>query len=216
MIVHTVTQGTTEWLRLRAGIPTASCFDQLLTPTGKLSTQSKGYMHRLLAERMLGRPLVEAAVTSWMVRGSELEAEAVTWYEAQRDCDTARVGFVTDDGGTVGASPDRLVGADGLLEVKCPKESVHVGYLLSESVGDAYRLQVQGQLWVCERRWVDVVSYSPELPTALIRVERDEAFIEMLAAAVATFSFALETHAAALRDRGWIHPKETNHAQDPT
>ena len=135
MKVHTVTQGTPEWLALRAGIPTASCFDQILTPKGKVSTQAERYMHQLLAERIMGHP-VEQVVTSWMDRGTQLEAEAVNYYEGIREVDTTRIGFLTNDAGTIGASPDRFVGEDGLLEIKVPKEHTHVAYLLGSAVSD--------------------------------------------------------------------------------
>jgi hypothetical protein len=203
VIVHDeIIQGTTAWLKLRAGIPTASCFDMILTPKGKPSTSAERYLYELLAERILGRPIVKA-VTTWMDRGSQTEAEAVAYYESLRDLDTKKIGFVTNDSGTVGASPDRLVGEEGLLEIKVPKESTHVGYLLNGTVGDTYWPQLQGQLWICERAWVDIMSYSPDMPEVVIRVERDEAYIEKLAATVTAFSFELEKLAAVSRERGW-------------
>ena len=140
MIVHDCIQGTTEWLSVRAGIPTASMFDQIITPkTGKLSTSSEGYMLRLLAERILKRPIEQQAFSGWMDRGSAMESDAVAFYEFQRSLDTVKVGFITNDAGTIGASPDRLVGDDGLLEIKCPSEAVHMGYLLHGSLGEKHR-----------------------------------------------------------------------------
>jgi len=206
VIVHAVTQGSAEWGALRAGIPTSSEFHRILTPTGKASTSAEGYLHGLLAERMLGRPLQEH-ITLWMQRGTALEADAVQYYELQADCDTERVGFLTTDDGRIGASPDRLVGAEGLLEIKVPREAVHVGYLLKKPVSMEYYPQIQGQLWVSGRAWVDVLSFHPELPPALIRVERDEPYIAQLAAAVTTFSDYLERTAAELEERGWIKPR---------
>src|SRR5580704_12428367 len=111
MITHDCAQGTSAWLALRSGIPTASCFDRILTPKGKVSAQAEKYMHALLAERMMGRPVTQH-MTMWMARGNEKEAEAVAFYEAQRELDTQRVGFVTNDDRTIGASPDRFVGTD--------------------------------------------------------------------------------------------------------
>jgi hypothetical protein len=204
VIIHDeIIQGTTAWLKLRAGIPTASCFDMILTPKGKPSTSAERYLYELLAERILGRPIVKA-VTTWMDRGSQTEAEAVAYYESLRDLDTKKIGFVTNDAGSIGASPDRLVGADGLLEIKVPKESTHVGYLLNGTVGDTYWPQLQGQLWIAERAWVDIMSYSPDMPEAVIRVERDGEYIHKLACAVTAFSSELERLAAEARGRGWI------------
>jgi hypothetical protein len=203
VILHNVLQGTTEWLSIRAGIPTASQFDKIITPKGKASTQAEKYLHKLLAERMMGRPVVEH-VSYWMGRGNQMEAEAVAYYEGVRDLDTERVGFVTNDERTIGASPDRFVGADGLLEIKVPAEHTHVAYLLTKAVDAEYYPQVQGQLWVTGRQWSDILSYHPEMPPALIRVARDEAFITSLAAAVTSFAGVLEAVAADARERGWL------------
>jgi hypothetical protein len=207
MIVHKCQQGTTEWLELRAGIPTASAFDRIITKSGKPSSQAEKYLYTLLAERIMGHPVVEH-VSMWMQRGSESEADAVAYYELQRECSTEVIGFVTNDEGTIGASPDRFVGADGLLEIKVPKESTHVGYRLKESVDAEYYPQVQGQLWVTGRAWADIMSYHPEMPAALIHVPRDEKFIDLLSKAVLGFSFELESRAEELKSRGWIKPKE--------
>jgi hypothetical protein len=198
-----IQQGSAAWLELRCGIPTASNFYRIMTPSGKPSTQATDYLHSLLAERMMGHP-IEEHVSLWMQRGKDLEAEAVRFFEFQRETTTEPLGFVTNDAGTVGASPDRLVGDDGLLEIKVPKDSTHVGYLLDAGVDQAYMPQVQGQLWIAERQWLDLMSYHPEMPPALIRVDRDDAYIAKLSAAVETFAEVLAQHAEVLRARGWL------------
>ena len=204
MIVHSCVQGTTEWLALRAGIPTASCFDRIITKSGKPSTQAEKYMHRLLAERIMQHPVTEF-VSHWMDRGSQLEADARAYYEGVRELDVIKVGFCTNDERTIGASPDAFVGDDGLLELKVPAEHTHVGYLLTRAVDAEYWPQVQGQLWITGRQWLDIMSYHPEMPPALIRVERDDGFIAALSRAVSAFSTELERQAVELRERGWIH-----------
>lgn len=213
MRIHNVLQGSTEWTRLRTGIPTASCFDQILTPGGKPSKSAERYLFSLLAERMMQHPCAEF-VTSWMERGVALEADAVAFYELQNNCETVPVGFITNDAGTIGASPDRLVGDDGLLEIKVPKESTHVGYLLKKAVDQAYYPQVQGQLWISERQYADILSFHPEMPPALIRVPRDEDFIGLLATVIGQFSEALEAQAITAREKGWIPAPEQPHDTD--
>lgn len=207
MIVHHCQQGTSEWQSLRMGKPTASEFSRILTPTGKRAAAATRYMYELLAELMLGRPL-EGAAMPWMIRGSQMESEARAYYELVRDTEVQQVGFVTLDDRRAGASPDGLVGDDGLVEIKCPKPEVHAEYLIS-GVGAQreYRCQLQGQLWVCERQWVDIVSYHPGMPESLVRVERDEEFISLLSEAVAEFCDQLVGYVMACKDRGWI--KET-------
>lgn len=198
MKIYDCKQGSTAWLNLRSGIPTASGFSEILTPSGKPSKSAERYMLTLLAERMMGHPVVEH-VSMWMNRGSQLEADAVAFYELQRDVETIPIGFVSNDAGTIGASPDRLISDDGLLEIKSPSEHVHMGYLLrTGSSYEAYRVQVQGQMWIAEREWNDVLSFHPELPPALIRIGRDDRFIAVLASAVEAFSLELERLAATL------------------
>lgn len=204
MIVHLdVVQGSQQWLAMRAGIPTASAFDNIITPKGEKSRSAEKYMHHLLAERMLGRAEVEY-VSTWMDRGSASEAEAVAYYELERDLDTVKVGFITNDEKTIGASPDRLVGDEGLLEIKVPKPATHVAYLLKKPVDAAYFPQVQGQLWVTGRKWLDILSFHPEMPNEIVRVARDEKFIAKLADLVTEFSKELEAQALVLAARGWI------------
>jgi hypothetical protein len=167
---------------LRLGIPTASEFDRIITPAKlQLAAGAHKYMCVKLAEWMYGAPL-EAFVSPWMERGKDLEAEAVRYYEMDRDAETRVVGFVTTDNGMIGASPDRLVGDDGLLEQKCPSLETHVGYMLDpQSLADEYRLQVQGQLWVCDRAWCDVQSYYPGFPSVIVRAPADERVHKALA-----------------------------------
>lgn len=211
MIIHDCVQGTTEWLWLRAGIPTASNFEKICTPKGEKSKQDEKYMFQLLAERMIGHP-IEGYTSRFMERGSHTEADAVNFYELTRDVETFPIGFITNDSETVGASPDRGVKKTenkGLLEIKCPSEAIHVSYLMQAgSVYDEYKVQCQGQLWVAEAEWVDLVSYHPEMPEALVRIRRDDIFIKKLSDHVTKFSQTLETNALLLKQRGWITTQE--------
>lgn len=210
MIVHNVVQGSEEWRRLRMGVPTASEFSRILTPGGKPSASSEAYLCELLGELLMARPM-EAPSFPWMQRGHDLEADAALWYELQSDVETQIVGFCTTDDGRIGASPDRLVGDDGLLEIKCPSPETHVRYLLfpDKGVDAAYKVQVLGQLYVTERAWCDVVSYHPELPSVIVRVERDEEYIAKLAGALREFVDRLAEAKAVLQKRGLLSVNET-------
>lgn len=197
-------QGSPLWQQLRTGIPTASSFSSIVTPGGKKSKSAEKYMFRLLAERMMRHP-VEEYISLMMQYGSETEKHAVGYYEFQKGVTTTPVGFMSNDAVTIGASPDRLVGDDGLLEAKCPKEEIHVSYMLQAgSAYEEYKVQCQGQLWIAgeQRKWVDVISYSPELPEAIYRVGRDEEFIAVMAGLVEAFSAELERMWADLVRRG--------------
>ena len=192
MILMDCLQGSPEWHAARLGIPTASAFSRILSPKSlKLSESSQSYMHELLAERMLGFPL-ESASSDFMERGKALEDQAMAYYELQRGVDTERVGFALTDDRRAGCSPDRLVGTEGGLEIKCPSPAVHVGYLL-DGLPAKFLPQVQGCLWITGRAWWDLLSYHADLPVALVRVSRDPEYIGALEAAVTAFCDRLES-----------------------
>jgi hypothetical protein len=111
-----------------------------------------------------------------MERGLIVEAEAVDWYEFDQDATVQRVGFITDDNHTVGCSPDRLVGDEGLLEIKAPLPLTQVEYWISGEVSERFRPQLQGQLYISQRSWVDIVCWHDVLPKVVMRVEPDEQF----------------------------------------
>jgi hypothetical protein len=214
MIRYDMPQGSAEWRSARMGVPTASSFHRIITPkTAKPSAQADAYLHELLAELMLGRPL-DSPAYPWMQRGNELEEEAANWYEFERDVAAEVVGFCTTDDSRYGASPDRLVGDEGLLELKCPSPAVHVGYLLfpQRGVDAEYRCQVQGQMLVTKRKWCDVVSYHPELPKVIVRVERDEDYIALMSAALDNFCAQLADGQLELERRGLLLPRATERA----
>jgi len=171
-------QQSPEWLKLRAGLPSASCFDKIITSTGKPSTQADKYMYQLAGEKLLGMK-EESYQNDAMRRGVELEPEARMFYELSTGVDVVQVGFCLDERG-FGCSPDGLVGEDGLIEIKCPILSTHISYLVNESIVEDYWHQIQGQLLVTGRKWCDAVSYYPNLPTLIVRVERNEEFIKKL------------------------------------
>ena len=201
-------QGTPQWFAARAGLPTASCFDKILTPTGKASTQSDIYANTLLAEIMTGGAVQDWEGNQWTERGNELEDEAVMFYEMQKDIATEKVGFVTNHG--VGCSPDRFVGDDGLLEIKCPKASTQVKYLLNDKLETKYIPQIQGQLYVTGRKWCDWLAYSPEVPSIIIRVQRDESYITALAGALKKQLEKIETKKLKLIELGYLTTEKTN------
>jgi len=145
-------------------------------------------MFYLLAEWVLGCSLeTEQAQTYWMERGTELEDSAVRAYEFQSGLETTECAIVTTDDELIAASPDRLVGDVGVCEIKSPSPQVHIARLLSNDIEDDYRCQLQGQLWVMEREWVDIVSYHRQMPPCIKRVDREEDYIAKLSAGVRTF-----------------------------
>jgi hypothetical protein len=219
MIHHPVPQQSEEWFRKRAGIPTSSNFSKIVTPTGKLSKQADEYACRLIAERLLGESFPKAlpfAETFWMERGSMLEGDAVALYEFEVGEQTEPIGFIVNDDGTAGCSPDRMVGERGLVEIKCPAPWVHIENLLAERIDASHIPQVQGQLLITGREWVDWYSYHPELPPSRIRTERDEAYLKVLRDALAQFHEMMLKKIEVLANKGYykVLPREFVTAQN--
>lgn len=201
-------QGSALWLQDRLGIASASNFDQILTPAKfELSKSADRYMHRLLSERLTGEPhdTQDGGVeTVWMARGKSLEAEAFAGYGLLTGCEPRTCGFCwLDERKRVGASPDALVGDDGVLEIKSPMLSTHIGYVLAGGLPDAYRLQVLGELYCTGRAWCDFVSYYPGMPLYVHRTWRDAAVMDKIAVALDAFCDALDAAEKRLIEMGY-------------
>jgi hypothetical protein len=127
-----------------------------------------------------------------MERGLIVEADAVDWYEFDQDVIAQRVGYITDNDRTVGCSPDRLVGDDGLLEIKAPLPHTQGEYWISGEIGERFRPQLQGQLYVSQRKWVDIVCWHDELPKLVMRVEPVEKLITAFDRKLQIFNYFIE------------------------
>ena len=170
-------QGTDEWLQARAGILTASTIGQLITAKTikpAMNDRSRGLCQTLIAERITGH--VEPVFPNRaMARGTLLEPEARRIYAEQTGQDVTEVGFarLDTDTYTLGSSPDGLVDDDGGIEIKSPSAKVHVSTVLSGTIPDYNRAQVQAFLHVTGRAWCDFISYLPGEPLCIIRDHPD-------------------------------------------
>ena len=175
MIIETIEQGTEAWKLIRRGVPTASCFDKIMTATRlERSSSLETYLHTLSAES-IGIFDDDWKGNADSERGNEFEDDAAFWYEITNDVSITRVGFVwKDEQKLVGGSPDRLVNDDGGLEVKVPKASTHIKWLRSGKIPAEHLGQVYGCLWLTGRSWWDFLSYRPEFSKQLeVRVTVD-------------------------------------------
>lgn len=197
MIPVTATQGTDEWFAARCGKATGSHFADVLATvkTGEAATR-RNYRVKLALERITGKPAEEGFKSQPMLDGTAREPIARSLYEFRHDTLIDEIGFCLHDQGHCGVSPDGLVGKQGLIEIKCPTPAVHLEYLMRKDAPPEYRAQMQGQLWVMEREWVDFCSFNPEFPEnsrfRVIRVYRDEAYIKTLEAEIAKFMAEVE------------------------
>lgn len=178
-------QGTDAWLQERCGKVTASRIADLMAKTRSGWGASRAnYAAQLVAERLTGC-VTPSFTNAAMIHGTETEPEARRAYEFFIDRDVQQVGFIPHpEIENAGASPDGLIGDDGLLELKAPQTATHIDTLLSGAIPDKYYKQMQFQMACTGREWCDFASYDPRLPERMRlftkRVERDaEAIAEI-------------------------------------
>lgn len=170
---HNVEQNSEEWFSLRIGRFTASTFKSLFA--AKSTAEYQKAINKVVFEKLTNEA-PESFKNEYMERGSELEPIAIEQYELNTFNDTTNGGFFSI-GDYIGASPDRLVDDDGMVEAKCPSFHTMITYLLKKELPSEYKYQVHGQLFVTGRKWCDFIAYHPKLKMLIIRVERDEAII---------------------------------------
>lgn len=193
--ILTCAQGSPEWYAARRGIPTASEFGTVMAK-GEGKTRRK-YMMTLIGEHLTGE-VVDSYSNPHMERGKAMEAEARDLYAFHADVDPLLVGFIRN--GRKGASPDALIGADGMSEIKTKLPHLQAEVLLANRLPPEHLPQCQGNLWVAEREWIDFVSYWPKMPLFVKRVYRDEKYIAMLCAEAERFLAEMDTYLAVLRN----------------
>jgi putative phage-type endonuclease len=203
MKILDIEQGSPEWLAARCGRVTASRIADLTAKTKSGWGASRAnYAAELVAERLTGTP-AEKFVSSAMAHGTEQEPQARALYEFMRDVEVVQVGFVLHP--TIemaGASPDGLVGDDGLIEIKCPNTATHIQTLLSGTIDGKYVKQMQWQMACTGRKWCDFVSFDPRLPAEMQsfikRVPRDAVMIADLEKEVRAFLSEIDATLAQL------------------
>jgi putative phage-type endonuclease len=204
-MIEMMEQGTEEWFTIRIGKVTASRVADVIakTKTGYSATRDN-YMAQLVCERLTNQK-GESFSNAAMQHGTDTEPLARAAYEAFQDILVDEVGFVPHPSIIMaGASPDGLVGDDGLLEIKCPNTATHIETLLSQSVPGKYNTQMQFQMACTGRQWCDFVSFDNRLPNELQlfvkRVPRDNEFIKQMEDEVVKFLNELDIKIAQLMD----------------
>jgi putative phage-type endonuclease len=180
-----IIQGSEAWLALRSGKVTASRVADVIarTKTG-FGASRANYMAELICERLTGQP-APSFTNAAMIWGTDKEPEARAVYEFRHGVEVVQVGFVPHPAIAMsGASPDGLIGDDGLIEIKCPNSATHIETLLRKTVPEKYLVQMGWQMACTGRKWCDFVSYDPRLPPSMqMYVERfdrgDDAISEM-------------------------------------
>jgi putative phage-type endonuclease len=200
-------QRTPEWFADRLCKVTSSRMPDVMakTKTGQRSASWANYMAEKIAENLTGVP-AEKFTTPAMQHGVDTEDDGRSAYQFEVAKLVTTVGFVQHPTITMaGASPDGLVGDDGLLEIKCPNTATHIDTLLGQSVPSKYITQMQFQMACTGRQWCDFVSYDPRMPETMRlfvkRIQRDDKHIAEIEATVREFLSELEEKLSALVSR---------------
>lgn len=200
-------QRSDEWFAARLGKVTASKVKDVMAKGrgGAPSATRQNYMMQLLCERLTGKR-EEGFTSAAMQRGTDLEPIARSAYEVDKGVMTAETGLL-DHPSIVGfaASPDGIVGSDGLLEIKCPNTAQHIAVIQSRAHDSAYEWQMLAQMACSGREWVDFVSFDDRLPEELqyacFRFQRDEKRIREMEAEVKHFLEELAALEREMRER---------------
>jgi len=169
-----IEQRSNEWFNIRKGKMTASNAQAIASNGKGLET----YIYSMLAEKYSDNK--EHYTNADMERGIELEQDARMTYAIENG-EANEVGFIEMDE-FIGCSPDGLVGEKGMIEIKCMNDPNHFKFILNEKIESKWLWQMQMQMLVAERDWVDFVAYNPNFDKSLvvIRVEKDLASQEKL------------------------------------
>jgi hypothetical protein len=150
---------------------TGSKGKMLVTPTGRKSTQYRGEISRIIAEHKGWQEPELLKPTYWMERGVNLEEEARRWFQVEVG-KTRTIGFIEDDLGMLGFSPDCLI-EDIPVELKCPKPSTHIQWVLAGELPSDHKAQCHFALAITQQPYMWFMSYCPEVEPLLIKVEAD-------------------------------------------
>ena len=176
MKIYNFEQRTDEWYAIRRGKMSASNAETIIANGKGLET----YIYNLMAEYYSSAEK-ENYINADMQRGIDLEPEARLEFEFYTGLDVQEVGFI-EHNEFIGVSPDGLIGDDGLIEIKCPNDSIYFKLLLSNNIKPEYIAQMQMQMYVTDRQYCYFVSYNPNFEKSLYikKINRDEEMIEKL------------------------------------
>lgn len=194
MKVYTDVQGSNAWIEARRGCITASRFKDARSKTAKGAPTAKAMLYALdTARERCGGRADSKAVTFAMKMGSVEEAPARMAYEAETGAYVKEAGFITTDDRVYGGSVDGFVGDDGIVEIKTMVSSATFFAAVVDEDHSEYMDQVQGLMWLLDRKWTDLVLWAPDMEAVglgltIRRIKRDEAYIEKMSQDLVSFS----------------------------
>lgn len=208
-------QRSPEWRMARVGCVTASrVYDVICRnkpkngqSVGDYSAKRANYMDEIVSERITGQPMEWKEVRSLTER-AEMEPDARACYSFYTGHEVELIGFVKHPCVPwVGASPDGIVGKQGMVEIKCLDAKNHLKLFTErwqDVVGD-YLPQVQLGLLCTKRKWCDFVAFNPMMPEDLklftLRVKPDEPAMSLIEQEIGRFLAEVNVRITAIMER---------------
>lgn len=198
-------QRLAEWLAARTGALTGSRIYEACSKkkNGEYYQSRADLLNEKLIERLTGQS-ADHFVTDAMLWGTMHEDDARTFYETQKSLMVAECAYIQHPAiAHSGASPDGLVGEDGVIEIKCPTTGMHLDTILSGEIPEKHTYQMAWEIESAGRKWADFISYDPRLPGNLSffckRYTPEPEFLETLRAEVVKFLAELDEIEARVR-----------------
>lgn len=200
-----IVQGSPEWVAIRLGKATGSRISDVLAQgkSGAPSASRANYRAQLVVERLTGA-MVEGYTNDAMERGKEVEADARRAYSFRTGNKVLEASFALHPSIEMsGASPDGLIGDDGVVEFKCPNTATHIDTLRGGIIPKGYRDQILWEMACTGRTWCDFVSFDPRMPESMAlhirRVHLDAARLAEVEVEVRKFLAEVDEAVAELR-----------------
>lgn len=199
-IFEDIEQGTEEWFALRRGIPTASRFKDVMRERGRgddgESKTRRLYLNQLAGEILTGETM-KTFKNEFTERGHEQEDEARQQYEFLTENKVKRVAFIR--GYRCGASPDGLIGEDGMLEIKTCEPHIMIEIWRRRLPPPEHYPQCQGNVLVAQRKWIDLAIYCRKLPLFVHRFQADATYHRELEGQIHIFNKELDKIVSEIR-----------------
>ncbi len=201
-----IEQGTPEWHELRRGKVTASRVADILAKTKTGTSVSRQNYLIELALQQTTKTIEPSYTNAAMEWGTATEPQARVAYEVNTNNFVDQVPFIDHPKiQGFGCSPDGLVGADGLLEIKCPNSATHWEYFKAQEPPKKYFIQMQAQMAVTGAKWCDFVSFDPRMPERsqllIVNVRRDPEFILYMEAEINQFLEEVSTEVKLMENQ---------------
>lgn len=198
-----VIQNTKEWFILRLKKATSSNFSKIMAHEGKeFGIPAIEYAQKVALEIVTDeRDESSVYKNAFFDRGHDYEPVAINAYELETFTEVTKGGFNHFE--RYGDSPDGNIGNIGCVEVKTVIPNIQWKRIKKGDYDLAYKWQIQGHIWLGNKKWCDFISYCPEMNESkrlyIHRVYRDENMILRLQNRLKMFDIEVDKNVNLLK-----------------